>query len=41
VVTAADWAVIDAHERTLGAPASRPRVKLTRVGELLAVAHGA
>jgi ferredoxin/flavodoxin---NADP+ reductase len=41
LVTAAQWAAIDAHERTLGAPAGRPRVKLTRVADLLAVAHGA
>ena len=41
LVTAAQWAAIDAHERALGAPAGRPRVKLTRFGELLAVAHGA
>jgi hypothetical protein len=33
--------VIDAHERRLGEPARRPRVKLTRVAELLAVGHGA
>src|SRR3954449_12934423 len=41
LVTAAQWAAIDAHERARGAPAGRPRVKLTRFGELLAVAHGA
>src|SRR3954454_19454309 len=41
LVTAAQWAAIDVHERALGAPAGRPRVKLTRFGELLAVAHGA
>src|SRR3954449_6136987 len=41
LVTAAQWAAIDAHERALGGPAGRPRVKLTRFGELLAVAHGA
>src|SRR3954447_15512594 len=41
LVTEAQWAAIDAHERALGAPAGRPRVKLTRFGELLAVAHGA
>jgi ferredoxin--NADP+ reductase len=35
------WATIDAHERRLGARANRPRVKLTRVAELLAVGHGA
>jgi ferredoxin--NADP+ reductase len=41
VVMDGHWAAIDAHERRLGAPAGRPRVKLTRFGELLAVAHGA
>jgi ferredoxin/flavodoxin---NADP+ reductase len=41
VVTARHWAAIDRHERRQGAPAGRPRVKLTRLGELLAVAHGA
>jgi ferredoxin--NADP+ reductase len=41
LVTGEHWAAIDAHERGLGAPALRPRVKLTRVAELLAVGHGA
>src|SRR3954464_14987414 len=41
LVTAAQWAAIDAHERALGAPAGRPRGKVTRFGELLAGAHGA
>jgi ferredoxin/flavodoxin---NADP+ reductase len=41
LVTGEHWAVIDAHERRLGAPSRRPRVKLTRVAELLAVGHGA
>jgi ferredoxin/flavodoxin---NADP+ reductase len=41
LVTGEHWAAIDAHERRLGAPADRPRVKLTRVAELLAVGHGA
>ena len=41
LVTSEHWATIDAHERQLGAPAQRPRVKLTRVPELLAVGHGA
>ena len=41
LVTGEHWASIDAHERQLGAPALRPRVKLTRVAELLAVGHGA
>ncbi len=41
LVTGAHWATIDAHERRLGTPAGRPRVKLTRVAELLAVGHGA
>jgi ferredoxin--NADP+ reductase len=40
-VTGEHWAAIDAHERRLGAPALRPRVKLTRIAELLAVGHGA
>jgi ferredoxin--NADP+ reductase len=38
LVTAAQWAAIDAHERGLGARTGRPRVKLTRFAELLAVA---
>jgi ferredoxin--NADP+ reductase len=41
LVTGEHWATIDAHERRRGAPAGRPRVKLTRVAELLAVGHGA
>jgi ferredoxin/flavodoxin---NADP+ reductase len=41
LVTGEQWATIDAHERRLGAPALRPRVKLTRLAELLAVGHGA
>jgi len=32
------WEAIDEHERGLGAPAGRPRVKLVRVSEMLAVA---
>jgi ferredoxin--NADP+ reductase len=32
------WLAIDRHERSLGEPAGRPRVKLTRIEELLAVA---
>jgi ferredoxin--NADP+ reductase len=38
LVTAAQWASIDAHERGLGARTGRPRVKLTGFAELLAVA---
>ena len=34
----AGWEAIDEHERGLGAPAGRPRVKLVRVPEMLAVA---
>jgi ferredoxin--NADP+ reductase len=41
LVTGEHWATIDAHERRRGTPAGRPRVKLTRVAELLAVGHGA
>ena len=35
------WQAIDAHEQSLGAPAGRPRVKLVRVPEMLAVAGAA
>jgi ferredoxin--NADP+ reductase len=38
VVTWHGWQAIDEHERGLGAPLSRPRVKLVRVPEMLAVA---
>jgi ferredoxin--NADP+ reductase len=38
LVTWRGWEAIDAHERRLGAPAGRPRVKLVRVGDMLAVA---
>jgi ferredoxin/flavodoxin---NADP+ reductase len=31
----AGWEAIDAHERGLGEPAGRPRVKLVRMGELI------
>jgi ferredoxin/flavodoxin---NADP+ reductase len=33
------WQAIDRHERRLGEPAGRPRVKLTRIPELLREAH--
>ncbi|HEX4348207.1 MAG TPA: NADP oxidoreductase, partial [Vicinamibacterales bacterium] len=38
LVTYAGWQLIDEHERALGEPAGRPRVKLTRIDELLRVA---
>src|ERR1019366_1783514 len=38
LVTYAGWEAIDRHERALGEPAGRPRVKLTRIEELLRVA---
>jgi ferredoxin--NADP+ reductase len=38
LVTWRGWEAIDAHERRLGAPAGRPRVKLVRIPEMLAVA---
>jgi ferredoxin--NADP+ reductase len=41
LVTWDGWKTIDAHERALGEPHSRPRVKLVRVPEMLDVAHGA
>jgi ferredoxin--NADP+ reductase len=41
VVDYAGWELIDEHERGLGEPSGRPRVKLTRVEELLDVAGSA
>jgi ferredoxin--NADP+ reductase len=38
LVTYAGWSEIDKHERALGEPAGRPRVKLTRIEEMLQVA---
>jgi ferredoxin/flavodoxin---NADP+ reductase len=38
LVTYAGWESIDRHERSLGEPAGRPRVKLTRIEELLRAA---
>ncbi len=38
LVTYSGWESIDRHERGLGEPAGRPRVKLTRIEELLRVA---
>ncbi len=38
LVTYAGWSEIDRHERSLGEPSGRPRVKLTRIEELLRVA---
>jgi ferredoxin--NADP+ reductase len=40
LVTDDHWHAIDAHERALGEPLGRPRVKLTSVAELLRVGHG-
>jgi ferredoxin--NADP+ reductase len=39
LVTGDHWKVIDAHERTAGEGAGRPRVKLTSVDELLRIGH--
>ena len=41
VVTYAGWEAIDRHEKALGEPQGRPRVKLTRREELLRVAADA
>jgi ferredoxin--NADP+ reductase len=38
LVTYAGWSEIDRHERALGVSAGRPRVKLTRIEEMLRVA---
>jgi ferredoxin--NADP+ reductase len=37
----AGWQAIDAHERGLGEPAGRPRVKLVRMAELIEAGRGA
>ncbi len=41
VVDYAGWEAIDAHERALGEPHGRPRVKLAQWAELLTIAAGA
>ena len=38
LVSYSGWEAIDRHERALGEPAGRPRVKLTRIEQLLRVA---
>ncbi len=38
LVTYAGWSEIDRHERELGEPAGRPRVKLTSIEEMLRIA---
>lgn len=40
IVTYEGWSEIDRHEQSLGEPHGRPRVKLTRIEELLQVAAG-
>ncbi len=40
LVTYEGWSEIDRHEQSLGEPHGRPRVKLTRIEELLRVAAG-
>jgi ferredoxin--NADP+ reductase len=40
LVTYEGWSEIDRHEQSLGEPHGRPRVKLTRIDELLQVAAG-
>jgi ferredoxin/flavodoxin---NADP+ reductase len=40
LVTWEGWQAIDAHEQELGEPHGRPRVKLVRVPEMIAVAEG-
>jgi ferredoxin/flavodoxin---NADP+ reductase len=40
LVTYEGWSEIDRHEQALGEPHGRPRVKLTRIEELLRVAAG-
>lgn len=40
VVSSEDWQRIDAAERNAGRPRGRPRIKQTRIAQLLATAHG-
>jgi len=40
LITYTGWQAIDRHERSLGEPAGRPRVKLTRIEEMLSIAAG-
>jgi len=40
-VTWSGWQAIDEHERGLGEPHGRPRVKLVRVSELVAASRSA
>jgi ferredoxin--NADP+ reductase len=40
VVTYEGWQRIDRHERERGEPTGRPRVKLTRLGEMVGIAAG-
>ena len=40
LVTYEGWTEIDRHERSAGEPSGRPRVKLTRIEEMLRVAAG-
>ena len=40
LITYSGWEAIDRHERALGEQAGRPRVKLTRIEQLLEVAAG-
>ncbi len=40
LVTYEGWEAIDRHERALGEAAGRPRVKLTNIDEMLAIAAG-
>jgi ferredoxin/flavodoxin---NADP+ reductase len=40
LVTWEGWQAIDTHEQSLGEPQGRPRVKLVRVPEMIAVAEG-
>jgi ferredoxin--NADP+ reductase len=41
LVTYEGWEAIDRHERSLGEQAGRPRVKLTRIEEMLRIAGAA
>ncbi|MDT5011396.1 MAG: ferredoxin/flavodoxin---NADP+ reductase [Mycobacterium sp.] len=40
LVTDEHWQLIDRHERTTGEPHGRPRVKLSKLADLLRIGHG-
>lgn len=40
LITYSGWSAIDSHERALGQPSGRPRIKLTHIEQMLQIAAG-